>query len=243
MICRDPCRPAPVSRPSLSTCWSLTCCPYAGRPLSEATLLGFIARLHRAWEAAAIARLLAMPVLNVDETSLRVNRKNHWIHVCSGGQITVKRLHQTRGCAAIDAIGIIPRYRGVIVHDCWRADLTSTQCKHPLCGSHLLRELQAVTDSNGWPWAEKMQTLLLIARRQVMRRAERRLSMRHYRRIAHCYTSILEQGRKEMPTIPKRSKGRRGPDRPIRRSQPPRAPCRTERKRAALHTARRHTVL
>jgi hypothetical protein len=26
----------------------------------------------------------------VDETSLRVERKNHWIHVCSGADITLK---------------------------------------------------------------------------------------------------------------------------------------------------------
>ena len=185
-----------------------------GRLLSEATLLGFVSRLHQAleaWEAAAIDKLLAMPVLNVDETSLRVDGRNHWIHVCSGGPITVKRLHRKRGCEAIDDIGIIPRYGGVIVHDCWKAYLTYTNCKHQLCGPHLLRELQAVTDSNGWPWAERMRKLLLIARRQVMRRPDRRLSMRHYRRIARCYREILEQGRKEMPEIPKRRKGRRGP--------------------------------
>ena len=46
-----------------------------GRLLSEATLLGFVSRLHQAlepWEAAAIGKLLDMPVLHVDETSLRV---------------------------------------------------------------------------------------------------------------------------------------------------------------------------
>ncbi len=185
-----------------------------GRLLSEATLLGFVSRLHQAletWEAAAIGKLLAMPVLNVDETSLRVDGRNHWIHVCSGGPVTVKRLHRKRGCEAIDDIGIIPRYGGVIVHDCWKAYLTCTNCRHQLCGAHLLRELQAATDSNGWPWAERMRKLLLIARRQVMRRPDRRLSMRHCRRVARCCREILEQGRKEMPEIPKRRKGRRGP--------------------------------
>ena len=47
-----------------------------GRLLSEATLLGFVSRLHQAlepWEAAAIDKLLDMPVLHVDETSLRVD--------------------------------------------------------------------------------------------------------------------------------------------------------------------------
>ena len=48
-----------------------------GRLLSEATLLGFVSRLHQAlepWEAAAIEKLMHIPVLHVDETSLRVNR-------------------------------------------------------------------------------------------------------------------------------------------------------------------------
>ena len=142
-----------------------------GRLLSEATLLGFVSRLHQAlepWEAAAIDKLLDMPVLHVDETSLRVDRKNYWIHVCAGGPITVKGLHRNRGCEAINTLGIIPRYGGLIVHDCWKAYLTYTQCKHQLCGAHLLRELQAVTDSNAYPWARKMHKLLLIARRQVI---------------------------------------------------------------------------
>ena len=115
------------------------------------------------------------------------------------------------GCAAIDDIGIIPRHRGVIVHDCWKACLTCANCKHQLCGSHLLRELQAVTDSNGWLWAGRMRKLLLIARRQAMRRPDRRLSMRHYRVIARCCREILERGWREMPGIPEREKGRRGP--------------------------------
>ena len=51
-----------------------------GRLLSEATLLAFVSRLHQAlecWDAAAIGKLLDMPVLHVDETSLRVDRKNY----------------------------------------------------------------------------------------------------------------------------------------------------------------------
>ena len=46
-----------------------------GRTLSEATLLGYVAQLHHAlaeWESHAIERLLAMPAMHVDETSLRV---------------------------------------------------------------------------------------------------------------------------------------------------------------------------
>ena len=71
-----------------------------GRTLSEATLLGYVAQLHHAlaqWESHAIERLLASPAMHVDETSLRVDRKNHWIHVYSAGTLTVKCLHPKRG--------------------------------------------------------------------------------------------------------------------------------------------------
>ncbi len=160
-----------------------------GLRLSGATCLGYVRRLHDApgpWEEAATAMLLEMPVVNADGTSLRVDGGNHWIHVRSGGDITARRLHRRRGGEAIDGIGIIPRHRGVIVYGCWKACLTYTNRRHRLYGSHLPPGLQAVTDGNGRPWAGRMRRLLPVARRQVMRRPDRRLSMRHYRVIARC---------------------------------------------------------
>ena len=71
-------------------------------------------QLHQAlaqWERCVIERLLAMPALHVDETSLRVDRNNHWLHVYSGGALTVKRLHPKRGREAIKAIDIMPQCR------------------------------------------------------------------------------------------------------------------------------------
>ena len=65
--------------------------------LSEATLLKFVMRLHDAlasWEQSAIDELLTLPAMHVDETSLRVEKKNHWIHVYAAGDITLKRLHR-----------------------------------------------------------------------------------------------------------------------------------------------------
>ncbi|MGA7979186.1 MAG: transposase, partial [Chromatiaceae bacterium] len=88
--------------------------------ISEATILKYVMQLHLAlarWEQAAIAQILSQPTLHVDETSLRVARKNHWIHVYCAGEMTLKFLHPKRGLAAIESIGIIPRYGGTIIHD------------------------------------------------------------------------------------------------------------------------------
>ena len=71
-----------------------------GQVISEATILKYVIQLYNAlevWEQFSIKQLLQMPSMHVDETSLRVDRKNHWIHVYSTGDITLKFLHPKRG--------------------------------------------------------------------------------------------------------------------------------------------------
>ena len=121
----------------------------------------------RRWEAAAIAQLLTQPALHVDETSLQVDRRKHWIHLYASGEITLKLLHRRRGKRAIEEFGIIPRYGGAIIHDCWASYLSYPHCEHGLCGSHLLRELTFIVDANGYAWARNLKRLLQEACKQV----------------------------------------------------------------------------
>jgi transposase len=141
--------------------------------LSEASLLKFVLRLYEAlalWESHAIDKLLALKALNVDETSLRVDKKNQWIHVYSGEDITLKMLHPKRGLEAIESINIIPRYSGKLIHDCWASYLSYDHCGHGLCGSHLVRELTAIIDANHYAWAMNMKRLLLETCKRVANR-------------------------------------------------------------------------
>ena len=71
-----------------------------GQVISEATMLNYVIRLHAAlavWEQSAITELLTMKYIHSDETSMRVEKKNYWVHVYSGGDITLKFLHKNRG--------------------------------------------------------------------------------------------------------------------------------------------------
>ena len=98
------------------------------KPLSKR----YLKRLHHAlagWEKATIERLLAMPALHADETSLRVAGKNHWIHILAAGTLTLEVLHAKRG---IEVIGDIPRDGGVLVDDCGAACFSCNQCAHSL---------------------------------------------------------------------------------------------------------------
>jgi transposase len=184
-----------------------------GSVIAEATMLKFVLRLHQAledWENTAIAQLLAMPVIHVDETSLRVDKKNHWIHVHSCGDITLKFLHRNRGKAAINDIDIIPRYNGKIIHDCWQSYLSYEHCEHGLCGSHILRELTFIIDSNGYLWAIEMKKLLQDACKKVSKSKKKKLTKAAYDKLEKKYAAILESGAKQMPAIPEKPNGRRG---------------------------------
>ena len=62
-----------------------------------------------------------------------------------------RTLHRKRGKEAIELIGVIPVYTGVLNHDCWASYFAYTLCKHQLCGSHLqprgvLQEAQPLGD-------------------------------------------------------------------------------------------------
>jgi transposase len=184
-----------------------------GEMISQSTFLKFVLRLHFAleqWEVKAIEHILKIPAINVDETSLRVDKKNHWIHVYSAGDITLKFLHRKRGTEAIEEINIIPRYSGTIIHDCWSSYLTYHHCDHGLCGSHIVRELTHVIESNEYCWASNMKALLLETCKRVSKRKRKKLSQKEYINLQKRYRNIIKSGEKELPAIPPKPNGKRG---------------------------------
>lgn len=184
-----------------------------GRAISESTMLAFIMRLYTAlesWENNAKAAILKTACIHVDETSLRVDKKNHWIHVYSSGDITLKFLHPKRGKGAIDDIEIIPKYGGIIVHDCWASYLSYGHLDHGLCGSHLLRELTFIIDSNAYRWAKNMKRLLRTLCKMVASREKKCLTHNEYIKAQKLYRRIIEAGENELPLIPEKTTKRRG---------------------------------
>ncbi len=176
-----------------------------GTKLSETTLLSYVLKLHLAlekWQHDTTEQLLKLPCLYVDETSMKVERKNHWIHVYAAGDFTVKILHPKRGLDAINDNNIIPRYGGVLVHDCWASYLSYDHCEHGLCGSHLLRELTFIVDSNKYKWAKHMKKLLQTTCHTVATKKRKALTEKQYSALQKRYRYILTVGAKEMPAIP-----------------------------------------
>ena len=135
-----------------------------------------------------------------------VNKKNHWMHVATNGFVTLKFLNRRRGKEVLDSFRILPVYIGTLIHDCWAAYFLDFQCKHQVCGSHLLRDLAFVIDSNGYSWARLLREIC----HAVIQSETGVLSEAECRRYRKRYRTILTQGGKELPEIPRRREGKRG---------------------------------
>jgi len=183
-----------------------------GRTISQAVFLKYILQFSRSlegWEADMKAQLLKAAVLYTDETSMRVDKKTYWVHSYSYGNLTLKFIHKSRGCKAMDAIGILPKYGGTIVHDCFSSYFKYEDLKHGLCGAHLLRELNFIQESNNYRWAKRLKRILKWAYKRVNKSTDQILSPTDCERLSLVYDRILESGKSELPKLPEPS-GKRG---------------------------------
>ena len=107
-------------------------------------------------------KLRRSPLIHLDETGIRVENNGHYIHVTSNSRLTHYAVDSRRGSTAMQEIGILPHYRGRVVHDGWVAYKFYTECKHSLCVGHLLRELTFFEELNEEQqhWASGMKALL-----------------------------------------------------------------------------------
>jgi transposase len=137
-----------------------------GTPVSEGTVAAMTTRAAGGLDGFlewVRANLAAAEVVNFDETGLRVEGKLRWVHSASTGKYSLIFVHDRRGTKGMDAAGVLPEFTGIAVHDAWAPYDTYQAVTHALCGAHVLRELQAVTDladEDQWCWATQASDAL-----------------------------------------------------------------------------------
>jgi transposase len=130
-----------------------------GVPLSSGTVAGITARAASrlgGFPEHAREQIAGSDVAGFDETGFRVDGRLAWVHCARTGKYTLLMVHPKRGTEAFRAMGILPSFAGVAVHDAWGPHDTYAMPDHQLCCAHALRELQAVTDAGPegpWCWA------------------------------------------------------------------------------------------
>jgi transposase len=141
-----------------------------GGTLCEGTLANMIKGVSGTLDAplAVITRILTdADVAHFDETGSSVQGKLHWFHVASTEQVTLYTMHQRRGAAAMEDMGVLPKFSGRAIHDHWKPYFKFKGCSHGLCNAHHLRELTFIHEVVGQEWAASMKDLLIKANAAV----------------------------------------------------------------------------
>lgn len=95
-------------------------------------------------------------MLHADETSINKNGDRHWLH----SRWTYFFPHERQGTEAMDSIGILPQFRGILCHDHLKSYYTYP-CIYALRNAHHLSELEGVwEEDNKQKWAKEMKALL-----------------------------------------------------------------------------------
>jgi len=160
------------------------------------------------FEEAVRAQLLDEAVLHADETGMRVDGKLQWVHSLSARALTLYQAHPKRGGEAIEANGIIPAFKGVLVHDCW-GPYFPYGGEYALCGAHLLRELLGVCENEGHGWAHELSVLLEMVSKTTAARDATPLSPELVDWFERMYDDTLARGKRELAP-PEKTPGKRG---------------------------------
>ena len=158
------------------------------------------------------AALIQAAVLHQDETGVSVAGKRYWEHVTSTATLTHYHVDASRGQEALKAIGILPVFQGISIHDGWGSYFLY-DCEHALCLVHVLRELVFQAEEQGAVWASDLIDLLLDmkqATQEARAQGKRWLDPLEVLDWERAFLRILDDGDRLTPraTAPPGTRGR-----------------------------------
>jgi len=157
-------------------------------------------------------KLITLPVIHCDETGMKIEGKRHWLHVASNDKYTCYFAHSKRGSEAINAMGILPEFKGIAVHDGWKP-YNGYECDHALCNAHLQRELTGIEENYKQQWAKEMNELLTEMKKYTDECKEqvKDLDFEQIKTLEERFNAIIIKGIEENPpSLNPEKQGKRG---------------------------------
>lgn len=183
-----------------------------GIPISAGSIYNFNKNAYERleiFEAVVKSKLIESGLCHADETGINIDGKRRWLHCVSNNWWTFYFPHEKRGLEAMEAMGVLPWFKGILCHDHWKPYF-KIDCQHALCNAHHLRELERAWEQDKQEWARDIRDLLLQINKAVDD-AGGHLPAADSMKYRHKYRDLLEKAEKECPPPDEsQRKGKRG---------------------------------
>ena len=85
-------------------------------------------------------RVAKEKVVNFDETSLRMDGSNMWVHTAYTKDLFYLALSKRRGTEGMIECGVLPYFKGIAIHDPSSSYWMFEEVQHGLCNAHTQRK-------------------------------------------------------------------------------------------------------
>lgn len=98
-----------------------------------------------------------------DETGVKVCGEKHWAWTWQNEETTFITITDNRAQSSIEQTFKNGFKNAVLVHDCWRSHFNTNAISHQICISHLLRDLNYLTERYNHKWSRICKSLFQSA--------------------------------------------------------------------------------
>lgn len=172
--------------------------------ISAGTLMNMSLQCYhqlQGFEQTITEQLCKQEVVHFDETGYYVDNKRQWLHSASTAELTLYMPHAKRGKEAMDAMKILPVFKGNAVHD-FRGSYMDYSCSHSLCNAHHLRYFTFCEEQEKSNSAMEMKTLLLQMKEAVdmaKQEGKTNLALAQITSFENDYDQLIIKGKADHP--------------------------------------------
>lgn len=107
-----------------------------------------------------LKNIISEKIVNVDETGVKINGKQNWLHGITNKTGTYFVVTKKRNDKEKGPIGLLSDYNNILVHDHFKSYYTLNKCRHSECNAHIERYLQEGIDFEKSKACEEVKEIL-----------------------------------------------------------------------------------
>lgn len=140
------------------------------------------------------SHLIESEIAHSDETGIRINGEQHWLHTLCNDDYVSYGVNKKRGKDAIDEMELLKFFTGILMHDHFKPYYKYEQITHAECNAHIIRYLKSVVEIFQRKEAEEFLTFLVEInnrKKQAIKEGKKELTEKEIIEIENKYKELL----------------------------------------------------